>query len=204
MSFLMNRGSAQPMTIFGFNTDVRYGDVVYHVESAARSNDLLLQTSVFLKGQCVGKQAFSYAERTLQPDFSEGVIHELLKLQHKKVIDTIQQGQVESISSAGEVEDVGGSGLGLKWLNSSQERQGNTIIMRLQVLESGLAVAMAEVTVWPCAPTETGEIARALTDVAGNAALVVPLVEEVVRDSAVMARATRRGKSATRKFRLRK
>ena len=192
------------MTIFGFNTDVRYGDVVYHVESAARSNDLLLQTSVFLKGQCVGKQAFSYAERTLQPDFSEGVIHELLKLQHKKVIDTIQQGQVQSISSAGEVEDVGGSGLGLKWLNSSQERQGNTIIMRFQVLESGQAVAMAEVMVWPCSPSETAEIARGLTDAAGNAALVVPLVEEVVRDSAVMARATRRGKSATRKFRIRK
>lgn len=191
------------MTIFGFNTDVKHGEVVYHVQSEARSNDLLLQTLVFLKGQCVGKQAFSYAERTLQPDFSEGVIHELLKLQHKRVIDTIQQGQVESIST-GEVEDVGGSGLGLKWLNSSQERQGNSIIMRFQVLESGQAVAMAEVTVWPCAPTETGEIARALTDAAGNAALVVPVIEEVVRDSAVMARATRRGKSATRKFRLRK
>jgi hypothetical protein len=192
------------MTIFGFNTDVKYGDVAYHVQSEARSNDLLLQTLVFLKGQCVGKQAFSYAERTLQPDFSEGVIHELLKLQHKRVIDAIQHGQVESVSGAGEVEDVGGSGLALKWVNSSQERQGNNIIMRFHVLDTGQAVAMAEVTVWPCAPTETAEIARALTDAAGNAALVVPLIEEVVRDSAVMARATRRGKSVTRKFRLRK
>src|SRR5262245_25124438 len=120
------------MTIFGFNTDVKYGDVVYHVQSEARSNDLLLQTLVCLKGQCVGKQVFSYAEKALQPDFSEAVIHELLKLQHKKVIDTIQQGQVESISGAREVEDVGGSGLGLKWLNSSQERQGCNIIIRVR------------------------------------------------------------------------
>src|SRR5262249_33391318 len=116
----------------------------------------------------------------------------------------IHQGQLDSISGAGEVEDVGGSGLGLKWLNSSQERHGNSIIMRLQVLDFGQAVAMAEVTIWPCAPTEAAEIARALTDAAGNAALVVPLIEEVVRDSAVMARATRRGKSVTRKFRIRK
>lgn len=192
------------MTIFGFNTDVRCGDVVYHVQSEARANDLLLQTLVFLKGQCVGKQAFSYAEKALQADFSEAIIHELLKAQHKKVIDTIQQGQVESISVAGEVQDVGGCGLGLKWINTSQESQGNNVIMRFQVFDEGQAVAMADVTVWPCAPTDKVEIARALTDAAGNAALIVPLSEEVVRDSAVMARATRRGKSVTRKFRLKR
>lgn len=192
------------MTIFGFNTDAKYGDVVYHVQSEARAKDLLLQTLVFLKGQCVGKQVFSYAERTLQQDFSENLIHELLKIQHKKVIDMVQQGRAEAISSGGEVQDVGGSGLGLKWINALQERQGNTFIMRLQVTDSGEAVAMAEVTVWPCPPARTSEIARALTDGNGNAALVVPLTEDVVRDSAVMARATRRGKSVTQKLRLKK
>jgi protocatechuate 3,4-dioxygenase beta subunit len=128
----------------------------------------------------------------------------LLKHQHKKVIDAVQQGQAESISSGGEVQDVGGSGLALKWTNSSQESQGGNIILRFQVIDAGQPVAMAEVTVWPCPPSETVEIARALTDANGNAALVVPLTEEVLRDSAVMARATRRGKSATRKVRLRK
>jgi hypothetical protein len=192
------------MTIFGFNTDVKYGDVVYHVESEARPNDLLLQTLVFMKGQCVGKRAFSYAEKTLQPDFSEAAIHELLKAQHKAVIDAVHQGQTGSMPSSGEVQDVGGSGLGLKWINPAQERQGNSIIMRFQVVDSGEAVAMAEVTVWPCAPTDKTELARSLTDASGSAAVVVPLTEEVVRDSAVMARAIRRGKSVTRKFRFRR
>jgi len=192
------------MTIFGFNTDVKYGDVVYHVESEARPNDLLLQTLVFMKGQCVSKRAFSYAEKTLQPDFSEAAIHELLKAQHKTVIDAVHQGQTESMPGSGDVQDVGGSGLGLKWVNTSQERQGTSIIMRLQVVDSGEAVAMAEVTVWPCAPTDKTELARSLTDAYGNAAVVVPFTEEVARDSAVMARATRRGKSVTRKFRFRR
>jgi len=58
------------MTIFGFNTDVKHADVVYHVQSEARQNDLLLQTLVFVKGQCVGKQTVSYAQRVSQPDFS--------------------------------------------------------------------------------------------------------------------------------------
>jgi hypothetical protein len=193
------------MTIFGFNTDVKYGDVVYHVQSEARQNDLLLQTLVYLKGQCVGKRAFSYAEKTLQLGFSEEAMHELLKTQHKAVIDAVQSGQMEAlVGGGGEVHDVGGSGLWLKWTNTAQESFGTNMIMRFQVLESGQAVAGAEVTIWPCLPAEAVVIVRSLTDSAGNAALVVPLTEEVVSQGAVMARATRLDKSTTRKFRFKK
>src|SRR5258707_9797475 len=65
------------MTIFGFNTDVKLADVVYHVQSEARQNDLLLQTMVFVKGQCVGKQAFSYAHEISHPGFSTEAMHEI-------------------------------------------------------------------------------------------------------------------------------
>ena len=78
------------MTIFGFNTDVKHADVVYHVQSEARQNDLLLQTLVFVKGQCVGKQAFSYAQEISHPGFSTEAMHELLKTQHKAAIDAIR------------------------------------------------------------------------------------------------------------------
>jgi len=104
------------MTIFGFNTDVKLADVVYHVQSEARQNDLLLQTMVFVKGQCVGKQAFSYAHEISHPGFSTEAMHELLKTQHKAVIDAIQQGQMSSVLGNGsDVQDVGGSGLSLQW-----------------------------------------------------------------------------------------
>ena len=69
--------------IFGFNTDTKVGDTVYHVQSEARENDLLLQTQVFVQGQCMGKRASSYAERTVQPGFSIELMHELLKAQHR-------------------------------------------------------------------------------------------------------------------------
>ena len=108
--------SQSSMTIFGFNTDVKLADVVYHVQSEARQNDLLLQTMVFVKGQCVGKQAFSYAHEILHPGFSTEAMHELLKTQQKAVIDAIQQGQMNSVLGSGaDVQDVGGSGLSLQW-----------------------------------------------------------------------------------------
>jgi hypothetical protein len=193
------------MTIFGFNTDVKRADVVYHVQSEARQNDLLLQTLVFLKGQCVAKQAYSYAELTLEPGFSEEAMHELLKAQHKSVLDAVQQGHVESLpGNTGEIQDIGGAGLWLRWTNTTQQRQEGSIIMQFQVLDYGQPVSAAEVTIWPCPPGDARVIARCLTDSAGNAAVIVPLTEDVIQQSAVMARATRSDKSATRKFRFRK
>jgi hypothetical protein len=193
------------MTIFGFNTDVKHGDVVYHVESQARQSDLLLQTMVFLKGQCVGKKAFSYAEKTLEPGFSEEAMHELLKTQHKNIIDAVQRGSVESLlGDGGEIHDVGGSGLWLKWVNTAQESQGNNMVMRFEVLDTGQPVSAAEVTIWSCPPGDPAVIARGLTDSAGTATLVVPLTETVVHDAAVMARASRSGKTTTRKFRFKR
>jgi hypothetical protein len=47
--------------IFGFNTDIRHEDTVYHVQSEAREGERLLQTQVFVRGRCIGKRAISYA-----------------------------------------------------------------------------------------------------------------------------------------------
>ncbi len=38
--------------IFGFNTDIRHDDTVYHVQSEAREGEQLLQTQVFVRGRC--------------------------------------------------------------------------------------------------------------------------------------------------------
>jgi hypothetical protein len=193
------------MTIFGFNTDVKQGDVVYHVESQARQSDLLLQTMVFVKGQCVGKHAYSFAEKTLQPGFSDQAMHELLKAQHKSLIDALHEGKMELVlGSAGEVFDIGGSNLVLKWTNTAEDSHGASIVMNFHVLDSGQAAAGAEVVVSPCPPTSSVVIARAVTDSSGNATLVVPITEQVAHDTGVIARATHNGQSATRKFRFKK
>jgi hypothetical protein len=193
------------MTIFGFNTDVKQGDVTYHVQSEARQNDLLLQTLIFVKGQCVGKQAFSYAASTLQPGFSEEAMHELLKAQHRTVIEVVQQGQVESLlGTPGEVHDLGGSRLWLKWSNPTQEISSGRLVMQFEVFDAGKPVSSAEISVCACPPADPRVIACTLTDRTGHAALVVPVVDAVERDAAVMARASWSSKSTTRKFRFKR
>src|SRR5438270_4644036 len=137
------------MTIFGFNTDVKLADVVYHVQSEARQNDLLLQTMVFVKGQCVGKQAFSYAHEISHPGFSTEGMHELLKTQHKAVIDAIQQGQLNSVLGSGaDVQDVGGLGLSLQWkVPAVAAADAADIQVSFLVFDSGQPASGAEIVV---------------------------------------------------------
>jgi hypothetical protein len=191
------------MTIFGFNTNVQLGDVVYHVESQARQADLLLQTMIFVKGSCVGKHAFSYAGLAANQELPETEVHELLKAQHKAIVDAFQSGQADRVlRMASEIEDVGGSGLALKWTNPSDSSQEGKIAMHLQVLDSGKPAPGAEIALWPPYPAEATVFARAVTDSAGCVVLAVAPTGEV--ESGVMAGARYGAKSATRKFRFRK
>src|SRR5215469_2140762 len=134
------------MTIFGFNTDVKHEDKVYHVQSEARHSDLLVQTLVFVKGQCVGKRTVSYAQNASRPDFSENVIHELLKTQHRTVVDSITAGDIDSaLGMAADVPDIGGSSLSLTWIKAEPMGAESTLAIQFQVTDSGQGVAGANV-----------------------------------------------------------
>ena len=193
------------MTIFGFNTDVKLADVVYHVQSEARQNDLLLQTMVFVKGQCVGKQAFSYAHELSHPGFSTEAMHELLKTQHKAVIDAIQQGQMGAVLGSGtDVQDVGGSGLSLQWKLAIPADDTPNLPVSFQVLDSGKPASGAEIVVRGVIASDGMELARGVADDSGSAALSITLTEDVLNRGAVMVQATRNGKSVTRKLRVKR
>jgi hypothetical protein len=193
------------MTIFGFNTDVKLADVVYHVQSEARQNDLLLQTLVFVKGQCVGKQAFSYAHELAHPGFSTEAMHELLKAQHKAAIDAIQQGQMNSVLGNGaDVQDVGGSGLSLQWKPPAAAGDASEMPVNFQVLDSGQPAHGAEVVVRGVIASDGLELARGTADATGAVALSIPLTEDVLNRGAVMVQAAREGKSVTRKLRVKR
>jgi len=193
------------MTIFGFNTDVKFADVVYHVQSEARQNDLLLQTLVFVKGQCVGKQAFSYAHEISHPGFSTEAMHELLKLQHKAVIDAIQQGQMDTVLGSGaDVQDVGGSGLSLQWKAPAPAADASDLPVSFQVLDSGKPAAGAEIVVRGVIASDGLELARGVADASGAASLSITMTQDVLNRGAVMVQATRNGKSVTRKLRVKR
>jgi len=190
------------MTIFGFNTDVKRGDTIYHVQSEARSHEQMVQTLVFVKGQCVGKRAVSYSKEVSKPDFSEQAIHELLKAQHRTIIDAINAGTVESaLATPAEVEDTASSGMSLKCTKAGPISDSG-ISMRFQVTDAGKAAADAELTFRVGATAGAPVIAYATCDNTGQAEMQIPITDELRRESAITVQAKRGNKTVTRKFRF--
>jgi hypothetical protein len=190
--------------IFGFNTDAKVGDTVYHVQSEARENDLLLQTQVFVKGHCIGKRASSYAERTVQPEFSVEQMHELLKAQHRMMLEAVRESRAETVfCSDGEVQDVNAGGLAIKWLNPEGPFSG-TALLKLFVADIGKAADGALLTSRLTFAPDAHIHSQSMTEENGSAELEITLPTEPANETAVLVRAKYNDKSVTRKFRLKR
>ena len=194
------------MTIFGFNTDVRHGETVYHVQSEARQTEMVMQTMVFVQGQCIAKRVVSYANVAAEKGFSEEQIHELIKLQHKSVIGAISEGRIDSVRGTTlEIHDTGGDvGLSLQLIKTETNSADASITMYFHVSEDGKNISAAEIVARAGAAAEAKIIASVTTGDDGNVAMRIPFDEELRREAAITVRATHKGKSATRRFRLKK
>ena len=192
--------------IFGFNTDVKQGDTVYHVQSEARENELILQTQVFVRGRCIGKKATSYAEQIARGDFSDQQKEQILRDQHRHVLDAIREGRVEEMfdrkDSAENLATV--KELDLQWLNADSMRSENSVIMNLRVTEGGSAVEGARLTFRFSRPDAAPFYTQVATNSGGYAEMKVDFEESALPDASVLVQASFGGRTATRKFRLRR
>src|SRR5436305_8008239 len=135
--------------IFGFNTDVKHEDTVYHVQSEARENEMLLQTQVFVRGRCIGKRATPYAEQAQSPDFTDQKKEQILREQHRLVLDAIREGRLEQVFDKRETSETlaAEKELDIQWLNSASVHSEDKLAMKLRATEAGQRIAGARVTV---------------------------------------------------------
>src|SRR6266849_1470542 len=105
--------------IFGFNTDVKHGDTIYHVQSEARESERLLQTQVFVRGRCIGKKATTYGAKTTESKLADPQKEQQLREQHRLVLDAIREGKLDNVLDHPEAEALATvKELDLQWLNS--------------------------------------------------------------------------------------
>jgi hypothetical protein len=191
--------------IFGFNTDVKHGDTIYHVQSEARENEHLLQTQVFVRGRCVGKKAISYASSATQAGFGDPQKEQQLRDQHRFVLDAIKDGKLESVLDRAEGESLGAiKQLDVQWENAASIHANSNLTMQLRVTEDGAAVPSARLTFRFARPDAAPFYTQAITDAAGGAAIKVEVEESSLSDASVMVQANHEGRTVTRKFALRK
>jgi hypothetical protein len=192
--------------IFGFNTDIKHESTVYHVQSEAREADLLLQTQVFVKGRCIGKRATPYGEQAQSSDFSDQRKEQILREQHRLVLDAIRDGRLEQVFDKRETPEslAAIKELDIQWLNSHSIHANEQLSMRLRATESGQGIAKARLTVRVARATATPLYTQAATDGTGEAEVAFPIEESALADASILVQVNAEGRTATRKFQLKK
>jgi hypothetical protein len=191
--------------IFGFNTDVKHQDKVYHVQSEARENERLLQTQVFVRGRCIGKLATPYQQSGQGDSTSEKQLEQSLRAQHKSVLDAIREGRLEGVLGRPDQEvPKAASGLKLQWTNADALRSADGLTVKIRVSDGNEPVEGAKVTARVKRPEGEPLYSQATSDSSGNAELKLGAAEPTLSDSDILVQATHGGRVVTRKFRLRK
>lgn len=210
-------GESLNRMIFGFNTDIRHEDTIYHVQSEAREGEHLLQTQVFVKGRCIGKRAVPYGSsaaegKTTAPNDSQDKDKDqdkdrekMLRELHREVLDAIRGGKLDSIFDKRETPETLAAvkELDLEWTNAGSVHASGALTMRLRVTEGGVTVEGARLTLRFARPDAAPYYAQVLTDAKGSAEMNVQVDEKSLAESSVLVQASFGGRTSTRKFNLR-
>ena len=193
--------------IFGFNTDIRHEDTVYHVQSEAREGEQLLQTQVFVKGRCIGKRAVPYGsgQAKAATPANDQDREKMLRELHREVLDAIRQGKLDTIFDKRDTSETlaGVKELDLQWINAGSVHSTGALTMIIRVTDGGATVERARLTLRFARPDGAPYYTQAHTAANGKAEMSVQVEEESLADSSVLVQASFDGRTATRKFQLR-
>ena len=192
--------------IFGFNTDVKHEDTIYHVQSEAREADLLLQTQVFVRGRCIGKRATPYADQAKSQDFTDQKKEHILREQHRLVLEAIREGRLQEVFDKRDTPDLLAAikELDIQWLNADSIHSGEKLSMKLRATEGGQGIDGARLTVRLSRANAAPFYTQLIADDTGEAELVVLVDESSLADSSVLVQVNSSGRTATRKFQFRR
>jgi len=203
--------------IFGFNTDIRHENTIYHVQSEAREAEQLLQTQVFVRGRCIGKRAIPFggaaAGKSGSPvrDSISGSSsndqdqEKMLRELHREVLEAIREGKLDSIFDKRDTPETLASvkELDLQWINAGSVHSDGSLTMEFRVTDGGATVGSARLTLRLARPDAPPYYAQVLTDDQGKAEINLQVEESSLAQSSVLVQASFGGRTATRKFQLR-
>ncbi len=199
-------GESLNRMIFGFNTDIRREDTIYHVQSEAREGEQLLQTQVFVRGRCIGKRAVPYglgARRDFQSNDQD--MEKMLRDLHREVLDAVRDDRLDAIFDKRETAETLAAvkELDLEWTNAGSVHSGNALTMHIRVTDGGATVEGARLTLRFARPDAAPYYAQVLTDAKGKAEMSIQVDEISLAASSVLVQASFDGRTVTRKFQLR-
>ena len=80
--------------VMGFNTDIKFEGVVYHVQTEPLK-DAGIDTTVYTRGAVIHRLKSSYQDLLDLPDFNDEKLKRRLEDQHRLIIARIRGGEIK-------------------------------------------------------------------------------------------------------------
>lgn len=86
--------------ITGFNTDIKHGDRVFHVQTEDRGvGNPIVESLVYVGGQILLSKRSPYADLISEGKVDEPAVRQLMDLQHRRIIEAIRRGRFDGAAA---------------------------------------------------------------------------------------------------------
>ena len=87
--------------ITGFNTDIKHGNRVFHVQTEDRgAGNPIVESLVYVGGQILLSKRSPYADLIVDGKVDEPAVRQLMDLQHRRIIEAIRRGRFDGAVAA--------------------------------------------------------------------------------------------------------
>jgi hypothetical protein len=185
---------------FGFNSNVRVGNAMYHVQTEDRGpSHPFLDTVVYVAGRVVHKRSSSYQDLTggkAKGEVLAELLHERLSQQHREVIAQLEAGTLELYGPGGAptkaAVEASNEGLEVHLLNPKSWLVSGNATLEVELRQKGSAevIGGAETVAFLEGEMDRATSSHARTDAKGRATLKFPLPVTITEGTALVIRAT--------------
>ncbi len=154
--------------IFGFNTDIKVRETIYHVQTELREQERRLESQVFVSGRCIGKRS-----TPLPPDDAEKDTQEMARAQHRWIVEAVREGFVDDVLNQESALELVVQFLGSKRIS------GEKVLLRFRVLSGGSVAPSAQVGARWKMESGSGTLESTVTNETGVAEMRLSLADGV-------------------------
>lgn len=196
---------------FGFNSNVRVGDAIYHVQTEDRGPaHPFIDTVVYLSGRVVHKRSTNYEKyiRAMSSEKSMAQwLHDKVSQQHREVIADLEAGKLPASGkekSPAAAQAGAGPSLELKLTNPQSWFAAGNIVLEIELSDpnSKAAVSDADVQAYLEHDGQRTPCGEADTDASGCATLRFPMPSAFPDGSFLVVRAAEGTRYGELRFRM--
>ena len=118
----------------GFNTDIRIGERVFHVQTEDRGpSHPAIDTAVYQNGRVLHRRSSNYEQFVASENFSTDELRRRVESQHRAVIDDLRSGALDGEIAAAAEQAVQVAGIQIQLLNASSWLSGGHISLDVEI-----------------------------------------------------------------------